>query len=309
MINKRLVKIATIVLINFIIGFFIAKWVWVYVDFNLIIDESMSLDQTSLIISMFLGMFLYLLYGLRMALLLDINLLVSTQIVIMGFGLNAFLPFRLGDILKIIISKQFFKVDLTKTSFATVIEKGLDLTIIGSLALIFLFDIVKYSIPFFLISLVIWVLYIMVKSKLIPKINNKFVNKCISLIQVMLLQNKRKSIIFSTISIWVVTCIVFYVFFNFNITDGSFNYLDAIALLIFTTLSLSIPSMPAGIGIFESGIVFYLINHFHFTPEKAVAYAMIFHLLMILPQIVLTVIILFSNIIRSEKLGAVHNVV
>ncbi len=271
----------SIILINIALSIFIARWLWLHVDFNLIINESMNLDRSSIILSVILGMLLYLFYGLRMALLLDIKLMSSTQIVIMGFGLNAFLPFRLGDVLKIFFAKQFFKIDLTKTSFATVIEKGMDLTVIGVLALIFIFGNTKYYVVLLFTLLIIVALYISLKSTSIFKVRNQFVKYFISIMQSMLAKN------------------MFY--------GSTFTFLDAITLLIFTTVSLSIPSMPASIGLFESGIVYYLTHHFHFLVEKAVAFALIFHLIMVLPQILFTVFILLINILNSEKLRPVPN--
>ncbi len=290
-------------MVNIILGILIVRWLWSHVDFNLIINESMSLDRSSIVLSVMLGMLLYLFYGLRMALLLDIKLMFSTQIVIMGFGLNACLPVRLGDVFKIFLTKQFFKIDLTKTSFATIIEKSLDLTVISFLALTFVFGNTKSYMGLSLLILVIVALYMNFKNTSIFKIRNQFLKYFISVIQLMLAKNKHKSILFCTVGIWGLTWLVFYIFFNMNMISGhTFTVLDAITLLIFTTLSLSIPSMPASIGLFESGIVYYLTQHFHFLAEKAVAYALVFHLLMVLPQIIFTVIILLINIFNSEKL-------
>lgn len=307
MINKQLIKIAGIALLNIILVVFIIRWLLLNVDFKLIINESMSLEKTSVITSVLIGMLLYLFYGLRMALLLDTRVATSTQIVILGFGLNAFLPFRLGDVLKIVIAKQFFKIDLTKTSFATILEKVLDLIVISCLTLIFIVGNTKYYAALILILGGV-TLYIGIKSNSIFNIKNILVNKFLSIMKLMLAKDKHKAIIFCTVSIWSLTCLVFYIFFSMNMSAGSvFTVFDAITLLIFTTLSLSIPSMPASIGIFESGIVYYLTHHFHFIAEKAVAYAILFHLMMIIPQIIFTVIILIINTISSERLGAVSN--
>lgn len=308
MTNKRSKKIAGIILVNITMAFLISRWLILHVDFNLIINESMNLDKSSIIWSMLLGISLYLFYGLRMALLLDINLKASTQIVIMGFGLNAFLPFRLGDVLKVVISKQFFKIDLSKTTIATFIEKGLDLSVISGLALIFIFGNFTYYIAIVLFFGVLTALYIKLKGRSILKNHHFFVNKFIKLVQLMLAKNKLKFLIFSTICIWSITWLAFYTFFNMNMLSGdTFTVFDAICLLIFTTFSLCIPSMPASIGIFESGIVLYLINNFHFVAEKAVAYAIIFHLIIVLPQIIFTAAILLINVLRSLKLRTALN--
>jgi len=306
--SNRSIKLTSIIFINIVLGILIARLLWFHVDFDLIISESMSLDRSSIILSVALGILLYLFYGLRMALLLDIKLISSTQIVIMGFGLNAFLPFRLGDVLKVFFAKHFFKIDLTKSSFATIIEKGMDLAVISCLASTFIFGIVRYYVVVFLFMVIIVFLFINSKNNLIYKTHNQLLKYFINIVQKMFEKHKHIKIIFYTVSIWSLTCLVFYLFFNMNmISGGMFTVFDAITLLIFTTLSLAIPSMPASIGLFESGIVYYLTHNFQFSSEKAVAYAVIFHLIMTLPQIICTVLILLANLLIANPLRPVPN--
>lgn len=308
MISKRFVKIAGIIILNIILIGFLSRWLMLHVDFNLLMTEATQLNQTSIVVSVLLGISLYIFYGLRMALLLDIKLVPSTQIVIMGFGLNACLPFRLGDVFKIIFTRQFFKVDLTKSSFATVIEKALDLSIICLLALVFIFGNLKYYFAVLAGFLMLLVLVIFLKNNVISNLKNHLLKSVLSIVQLMLAKNKLKAVVFCTVGIWGLTCLIFYLFFNQNMLPGqNFSFLDAITILIFTTFSLAIPSMPASIGLFESGIVFYLTQHFYFSAEKAVAYALIFHLIMIIPQVIFTILILFANLIQTDKLRPAIN--
>jgi uncharacterized membrane protein YbhN (UPF0104 family) len=297
MLNKRLRKLISIISFNVIFIAVVAQWIMLHVDMDLILTEAMQLNQNSITLSLILGILLYFFYGLRLALFLDLKLSTSTQIVVMGFGLNAFLPFRLGDVLKILFAKQFFKVDLTKTSFATIIEKGLDLAAIGCLALIFMFGKITYNVILLIAFaiLVFPIIYFSSKRYLISKVEHFPLKNLLLTIQIMLAKKKHRTLVISTVAIWVLTSLIFYFFFNMNSTGDSFTLIDAITLLIITTLSLSIPSMPASIGLFESGIVFLLTQKFHFIPEKAIAYALIFHLIMVLPQVVFTIIILVFN--------------
>jgi len=173
--------------------------------------------------------------------------------------------------------------------------------------LIFIFRNSKYYLALFLLFLVISFLFMKFKRTTVL-IHNHYINESIAVIKLILSKNKRKAIICCTLGIWVLTLLVFYIFFNGNIKgDVPFTILEAIILLIYTTLSLAIPSMPAGIGLFESGIVYYLTYHFHLSAEKAVTYAFIYHLIIVIPQVIFTGVILFINIVKSPKLrSALH---
>jgi len=307
MINKSLTKTVTIITLNIIFVYLIAKWLWLHVEYRDLINEAALLDRTSIVLTVLLVVVLNFFYGFRMALLLNIRLIPSIQIVILGFGFNSFFPFRLGEMVKIFFAKLFFRVDLSKTAVATVIEKGMDLVVVASLAFVFLFWNLKSLVLILLcmVALIIIVFIIQYRGFSLYIFDNKFVNSILQLIKMTFEKNKARLILLFTVIIWVLTCFVFFLFFNSNIVgDESFGIFDGITLLVFTTLSVAIPSMPASIGLFESGIVYYLMQHFHFLAEKAVAYALIFHLITIFPQIVMTVIILLLNANYSRKSGA-----
>lgn len=311
MLKAQYLKAAVILLFNVMFIILASRWFILHVDFKSILNEFYTIDQHSIYRALILGVVLYLFYGFRLALLLDLELLKGIQIVVMGFGLNALFPFRLGDLFKILFSKQFFKVDLTQSSFATVIEKGFDLIIIGSIALFFVAGGIKtFAITVISIGL-IYLIYILLNSgaiSQIPQIKIFKINQIIVKCSAILSKSKLKGLIASTLAIWVLTGYLFFTFFDLNIGSSEhFGVYDALALMVMTTLSLSIPSMPASLGVFESGIVYYLSNTFHFTPEKAVSYALIFHLVMIIPQVITTLFILLINSIElCSKKELVH---
>jgi hypothetical protein len=80
------------------------------------------------------------------------------------------------------------------------------------------------------------------------------------------------------------------VLFSFNtyLTEIRVGVLEAATLLIVMALAIAVPSAPAGIGLFEAGIVAYLTQRTGVGNEAALAAASIFHLIITVPQLFLT---------------------
>lgn len=297
-------KILAISLVNIIFFVLAIKWLRLNINLNLVSYEMSRLNFWSIAISGSIGILLYLFYGIRMALLLDINVLPSSQIVVLGFGFNAILPFRFGELLKFIFAKQFFKINFTKIAFASVVEKLFDIMILASLGAIFLSH---RSSHFFLLGFVLLLLIIffclkpfVIKFTVVSRLFSDELAKSFSKIITI---NKLPELFLTTVIIWLFTCSIFFIFFNMNLEFKSFVWVDAINLLLLTTLSLAIPSLPASVGLFESGIVYYLTTKFHINPNEAVAYSVVYHLIMVLPQIILSLGILLVNFRRIQKVG------
>ena len=62
---------------------------------------------------------------------------------------------------------------------------------------------------------------------------------------------------------------------------------DAVLLMLIITLSIAIPSAPAALGLFEAGIVAYLTQHNGIGNELALAAAVVFHVAVAFPQVLL----------------------
>jgi hypothetical protein len=80
-------------------------------------------------------------------------------------------------------------------------------------------------------------------------------------------------------------------FFSTNLSPVPLSISGAIFLLFTTALSFAIPYTFAGIGIFETAVVYYLINYLHIIPTKALALALVFHFATVLPQLVLLTVV------------------
>ncbi|GDX39503.1 hypothetical protein LBMAG20_17180 [Methylocystaceae bacterium] len=87
-----------------------------------------------------------------------------------------------------------------------------------------------------------------------------------------------------TAFIWLTNMMLIFILFKLLIPDATLGLLGAIILLIIAAMAIAVPGTPAGIGVFEAGIVSYLINFSGVDKEQALSSALIYHLIITTPH-------------------------
>ena len=100
------------------------------------------------------------------------------------------------------------------------------------------------------------------------------------------------------------------VYFSFNtyLSEVRIGIFESIALLVVMALAIAVPSAPAGLGLFEAGIVAYLTQTSRIGNEAALAAATVFHLAITLPQLMVTAWLLWGRSGALLKVQAVDSV-
>ena len=98
-----------------------------------------------------------------------------------------------------------------------------------------------------------------------------------------------------SVAIWVLNIALVFFTFNTYLPDLRITILDAVTLLLVLALAIAIPAAPAGLGLFEAGIVAYLTQKFGVGNEEALAAATVFHLVITLPQVLMTALLLWCR--------------
>jgi uncharacterized membrane protein YbhN (UPF0104 family) len=104
-----------------------------------------------------------------------------------------------------------------------------------------------------------------------------------------------------TFVIWTLNVLSTWVAIYGLVPTAAFGVIDAVAILLISVLAIAIPSAPAGLGVFEAGIVAYLTQRLAVPSEPAVMAAIVFHLVVSAPQVILMAIILAVK--RPEHAG------
>lgn len=235
-------------------------------------------------------------HGLRLRLLIGSSFLTSYQIVNLGSILNVVLPFRLGDIARIYLCRRLYGISGKALLVAVVVEKFFDLSVVLLLALIAITSGALAIIPVTVVAVLACLLGIALVAFFVFQ-NSTAVAGLFALLpsrveeQLVLLKDQLKllnvrGIAIFTIVIWGINLACTYITFRMLLPDISFGVPDAITLTVVTALAVAIPGAPAGLGLFEAGLVAYLTQLHHVNAELALASALIFHAVIVLPPLV-----------------------
>lgn len=305
--KKRSLQIGITLIINVVFFYLAGTWLYHNINLTLVMHDISHINNLSIAILAVMSIILIIPYAFRMAKLLDNSIGTCFNIIAMGFGFNSLFPFRIGDVVKIYFTKRFYNINITKITYASVIEKLFDIALIAALGSLFALQtihgnvVINVALVTLVTTLGIYLVqkyrHLILKIKFIPRDLSEHI---IDTMDEVLNGKKFNYLIINTLLIWFYTGVMMYIFFSLNLGQGQFHFIDALCIIVIVTFALSVPSTPASIGIYESGIVFYLTTALHIPADQAVAYALIIHLGCMVPQILLSLFILVMGLSKKK---------
>lgn len=284
--------------LNLVVYCLLLQWLVGNIQPGKLMDHLGQIPAWALLGSLSINLMALALYGTRMALLLGRDFRTAFSIVNIGYALNTLIPLRLGEAMKMYLGHRLYGVPLTGIFAASVAEKLADLLkllLLGAIVVAFAAGVLIQSsvllpvaVLVFLgvVTFILFRLYIVRVVKLLPK-RGRLRRISIELHKHVGRYPVRRIL---TISVGIWTLNVALVFFTFNtyLPGLHISLLDAATLLLILSLAIAIPSAPAGIGLFEAGIVAYLTQKSGAGNEAALAASAAFHLIITLPQLAIT---------------------
>ena len=284
-------------------------FIYLFYDFDV---EQINISKFSFMgiilsfIVIFLSQIVLSVRWMKMSLL---SFTVSFETIIVSSALNMILPAKLGEVSKALYLKKFYNYSYNKTISIIFVERFLDVVIIFLLLCLWAYSYVydemaKNSI--LILSLIIFFTIIFFNTKyaivLIKKIPFRFLRIYIQKIykSVQNLFQKPFLLIFYSIALWIFYFASTAVFFLYAV-DFSLSTAMILELFIFSTIALSIPLAPAGIGTYEAAVVLFLTNH-GVNAEDALIAATIFHTLLFIVDFILLYIFLVVKKISLKDL-------
>ena len=263
---------------------------WAFKDFHFF-DFKRSIQQIDLLYLILATIFLWgsvWVRGLRWKWLFKESASPSVsslyRAVLIGYFGNNVLPLRLGEILRAYIVGKENNLPKSFVFGTVVLERLMDM-----FALIFFGIILLILYPFeegwvgdyilkggSVILIVIFALIIIRRFKL-KSTENKIL-RIFNQIMDGLLSIRKKNIIpvvISSILIWSIYLLDVYLIqraFQFNLT-----WTQSLAILVISSLALSIPSAPGMIGTFHAAVKFTMVDLFTFTPNEGNSFAILLH--------------------------------
>lgn len=299
-----------IIAANMLIFFFLIRWIWNNVNITLFINSIRLIPLWAGLVTIAINLLCILSYSLRMSIFLGCPFNASFSVISLGFGFNSLFPFRLGEGAKIYYINKIYSIPVAKLIRAFFLEHLYDLAIIfflGLIALSFKQEFIRNKTIYLVggIAVVLLVLF-GVFNKIFQKIQSNarffsnpqkhmFIRKIAGIFEGTTGKGDLLFAITFTALVWFLNFFAVYIAFNTYIEGITFTFLNAVVLLVITALSIAIPSAPGGLGIYEAGIVAYLIHSFHISNESALAAAFLFHLMVTMPSIVFMLAILINK--------------
>jgi uncharacterized membrane protein YbhN (UPF0104 family) len=286
----------------------ILYWMREHISFAEVVDQMRALPLEGLIGALVLNVAVLGVYGVRLALLLGSRRLPALAVVIIGFGMNGVLPFRLGEVAKLAYARQLFGIATPRLIAATAAEKLMDLCALLLLGFIASqFVVAPYldrgvAIASLLVGGLVLAMVVAFLALAQWERSGRQTHSWIADAFDTLREQKDKTRVIRlaslTIVIWSIT--VTSIYWMFSAVFPQFSLSDAGVLTLVLALAIAIPSAPAGLGVVEAAIVAYLHQALQAEPNQALACALAFHFIVVMPQVLATAAILLATSFRRR---------
>lgn len=298
-LDKLASKKASII-VNIAFLLVMAFWVNAHISFRSLVDSIGEVPLLGSIGVLVANTLVLGVYGARLAQLLQFRFWPATATAIIGFGMNDVLPFRLGELAKIAYARQLYGISAPKLMTASAAEKLLDLSTLAAISAVlsnYIFasylnewlSVLLMIVTFGLSGLVALLVGLRLWRQKKRKIHPWFL-EALSTIKAQHSAHKLLRLLILTIFIWCMT--VGSVLLMFHQVFNSFTVVDALAVTLILSLAVAIPGAPAGLGVVEAGVVAYLTQVMGVDADKSLASALVFHFIVLTPQILISGLIL-----------------
>ena len=248
-----------------------------------------------------------LILSIRWMKMSSLSFVVSFETISISSALNMILPARLGEVSKALYLKKFYNYSYHKSISIIFIERFFDVIVLFLLMCLWVYNyfsntVLKVSI--LTLATVIFVIILFFNSKKMLKLIKKIPLKYIRVYVQKIYKNINKllknpySILAYTFILWflyLLSCMLFFMYsVNFHLTLK-----DILELFIFSTIALSIPLTPAGIGTFESAVVLFLSHH-GIDKTDALISATVYHILIFAVDFILLYFVLFMKKLKLK---------
>lgn len=286
----------------------ILYWLREHISLAEVISQLKAIPLEGLLGALTLNVAVLGVYGARLALLVTARRLQALEVVIIGFGMNGVLPFRLGEVAKLAYARQFFGFATPRLVAATAAEKLMDLC-----ALLFLGIIASQLVvaPYLnqgiaIAGVLVGGLVLAITAAFLALAHwersgrqaHSWITGAFDTLREQKDTARIVRLALLTAIIWVTT--VTSVYWMFGSVFPQFSVLDASVLTLVLALAVAIPSAPAGLGVVEAAIVAYLHQALQAEANQALASALAFHFIVVMPQVLATAGLLIVHSLRPD---------
>ncbi len=281
---------------------FIAYWLYRNIEFADLAAQLKQIPLTAIVIAMTMNVLVLLFYGSRLSTLLEGRLFSGFLIATMGFTFNSLIPFRAGEGVKIYFAHSYFRHAIGGISAAVLLEKLYDLTAIIILSLLIVMSsnssIIDSRILIaaaVIISMIFTGIFAFRRKGVVWSLPKWRIVEAMRLDAIfkqaerLVANHSAGKTAFFTAAIWMTNVCLVYLAFRTLLPELEFGVMHAMTLLIIGALAIAVPASPAGLGLFEAGIVAYLVNAYGVQKERAISAALAYHFSITAPHTLIVI--------------------
>lgn len=293
----------------------VSWWLYTHIRYADLLTQLERIPVSAVTVAMAMNLVVLTLYGLRIATILRARPLPCFLISNIGFTFNALIPFRIGEGVKIYFGSSYFGLPIGSLGAAIVMEKLYDLSAIVLMAVTIgatshatIMALGRTTILVLALVLVVCALLILRlrRAAVLPRLPEWALLKAPRITAFLrqaerLLANHNVSgALAFTAAIWTINaCLVFFLFSRL-MPEIDFAILDALSLLVIAALAVAVPASPAGLGIFEAGLVSYLTTVHGVQTEQAISAALAYHFCITAPHTIIAAVFLGVMLFRPR---------
>lgn len=281
-------------------------WLIEHIDFRVLLNQFSRIPIWATLGATVIYLGALLMYGLRMALILDCSVALGCKVITLGYALNTVMPFRLGELLKIVLANRFWGIQKTQMLAASVMEKVADLSklVLFTGLIVFISGIRSTALAAALplvVAIVVAIVGIALGQAHILKVIRWLPKRRDIRREVIKLHKHINAyplgfIFIATMGIWIINVELIFFSINSFLPQASLSFANAAILYFLLSLAVAVPSAPAGIGIFEAVTMAFLSHTSGVGYEAGLAAATVLHAVISLPQLLLCLPLLWSGV-------------
>lgn len=296
-IERKHYHYMAVLLFNIALFVLLYHWFFNHINLHYFTADVRHLTSLSFVLVCALYLISMMIAAWRYARLMNCDYSQALNITCVMYGLNNLLPFRAGDILSPIFAKRVYGFDIPETLMVTFLSRYLDLIILmllgGVLVASRSTENNSYVVYLLTVLLILSLVTVSLYRNLILRpgkmrefcLNSALLTSFLHSIERIMAQPEKWRLVVMSGFLWLVVLLVYYCFFALNLPHHHFTLASAVLLLFTTTLCFAIPYSIAGIGIFETAIVYCLVRFSGVVGTDALALAISFHFACTLPQV------------------------
>jgi len=298
-------------LLKLLLFLVIAYYLFNDIDINKFLALLDSFNIFGIFISMFSVLISDIMLGARWQFLSKnrCSYAASFEVSVVAGFLNFILPAKLGEISKLVYLKRLYNIRFSSSIIVLFIERSMDMLVLAVVTLmatsIFLENESARNVAILIIILMAFAIFTL-NTKFFQQVLNYIPIRSVKIFLKRSLSNIRRQLnLLSLIMglgysfiLWISYFFTVWLFFEYA-TNIHLLLIDVFIIFTISSIAMSIPLAPGGLGTYQAGLIFAL-DLYGVDKETALAVGIILHIILLAPSALLALWVIQKKSVSLE---------